>query len=104
MMALPFRSDLGADCCAASALDGLGEVSVAREQRRLAAVLAADVVGYSRLMGCDESGTLARFRSATELRKYLVQDRTNATSRSGSEESAVGGKPDMRQTSQNRRK
>src|SRR6201994_2003916 len=27
-------------------------------QRRLAAVLAADVVGYSRLMGIDEVGTL----------------------------------------------
>ena len=36
---------------------------VAREQRKLAAILAADVVGYSRLMGRDESGTLARFRS-----------------------------------------
>jgi TolB-like protein/class 3 adenylate cyclase/Tfp pilus assembly protein PilF len=33
-----------------------------REQRRLAAILAADVVGYSRLMGRDESGTLARLR------------------------------------------
>jgi adenylate cyclase len=32
---------------------------VAREQRKLAAILAADVVGYSRLMGCDESSTLA---------------------------------------------
>ena len=29
-------------------------------QRRLAAILAADVVGYSRLMGADEAGTLAR--------------------------------------------
>ena len=28
-------------------------------QRRLAAILAADVVGYSRLMGEDEEGTLA---------------------------------------------
>ena len=32
---------------------------MAREQRRLAAILAADAVGYSRLMGRDESGTLA---------------------------------------------
>ncbi|MEK9662326.1 MAG: adenylate/guanylate cyclase domain-containing protein, partial [Alphaproteobacteria bacterium] len=31
----------------------------ARMPRRLAAILAADVVGYSRLMGADESGTLA---------------------------------------------
>ena len=30
-----------------------------RVQRRLAAILAADVVGYSRLMGSDEAGTLA---------------------------------------------
>jgi adenylate cyclase len=31
-----------------------------REQRRLAAIVSADVVGYSRLMGRDESGTLTR--------------------------------------------
>ena len=31
---------------------------MAREQRRLAAIVAADVVGYSRLMGRDESGTM----------------------------------------------
>jgi adenylate cyclase len=31
-------------------------------QRRLAAVLAADVVGYSSLMGADEAGTLAALR------------------------------------------
>jgi adenylate cyclase len=41
---------------------------VAREQRRLAAILAADVVGYSRLMGRDESGTLARLREHRKLR------------------------------------
>ena len=28
------------------------------EQRRLAAILSADVTGYSRLMGRDENGTL----------------------------------------------
>ena len=32
-----------------------------RVDRRLAAILAADVAGYSRLMGADEAGTLARF-------------------------------------------
>src|SRR5262249_36093777 len=32
-------------------------------QRRLAAILAADVVGYSRLMGQDEPGTLAALKS-----------------------------------------
>ncbi|SEP50926.1 adenylate cyclase [Rhodospirillales bacterium URHD0017] len=35
---------------------------MAREQRKLAAIVAADVVGFSRLMGRDESGTLARLR------------------------------------------
>ena len=34
-----------------------------RVERRLAAILAADVVGYSRLMGLDEAGTLARLRT-----------------------------------------
>jgi class 3 adenylate cyclase len=33
-----------------------------RVDRRLAAILAADVVGYSRLMGQDDAGTLARLR------------------------------------------
>jgi adenylate cyclase len=31
--------------------------------RRLAAILAADVVGYSRLIGADEEGTLDRLRA-----------------------------------------
>ncbi len=39
-------------------------------ERRLAAILAADVVGYSRLMGEDEAGTLDRLKS---LRRELVQ-------------------------------
>jgi hypothetical protein len=39
-----------------------------REQRRLAAIVAADVVGDSRLMGRDESGTLARLREHRKLR------------------------------------
>jgi adenylate cyclase len=33
-----------------------------RTERRLAAILAADVAGYSRLMGVDEEGTLARLK------------------------------------------
>jgi adenylate cyclase len=35
----------------------------ARVQRRLAAILAGDVAGYSRLMGSDEEGTLAALKS-----------------------------------------
>ena len=34
--------------------------------RRLAAILAADVVSYSRLMGEDEVGTLARLKAHCE--------------------------------------
>ena len=45
-----------------------GEIPLAREQRRLAAIVAADVVGYSRLMGRDESGTLARLREHRQQR------------------------------------
>ena len=33
------------------------------QTRRLAAILAADVAGYSRLMGEDEEGTLNRLRA-----------------------------------------
>ena len=33
------------------------------ETRKLAAILAADVVGFSRLTGSDEEGTLARLRT-----------------------------------------
>ncbi|MGY4368932.1 TolB-like protein/class 3 adenylate cyclase/tetratricopeptide (TPR) repeat protein [Bradyrhizobium sp. LB1.3] len=40
-----------------------------RVERRLAAVLAADVAGYSRLMGEDEEGTLTRLKA---VRKNLV--------------------------------
>ncbi len=42
---------------------------MAREQWRLAAILACDVVGYSRLMGRDESGTVARLRA---IRKQVL--------------------------------
>jgi adenylate cyclase len=34
-----------------------------RPERRLAAILAADVAGYSRLIGVDEEGTLGRFKA-----------------------------------------
>src|SRR3954447_14381439 len=42
---------------------GEGTVSEERIERRLAAILAADVAGYSRLMGQDEAGTLSRLRA-----------------------------------------
>lgn len=40
-----------------------------RLQRRLAAILSADVVGYSQIMGRDEAGTLARLKS---LRREII--------------------------------
>jgi adenylate cyclase len=42
------------------------------EQRRLAAIVSADIAGYSRLMGRDESGTLAALK---ELRREVVDPR-----------------------------
>jgi class 3 adenylate cyclase len=43
-------------------------------QRRLAAILAADVAGYSRLMGEDEEGTLAALTAhRTELIEHAVK-------------------------------
>ena len=37
-----------------------------RVKRKLAAILAADVVGYSRLMGADEAGTLSALKRHRE--------------------------------------
>jgi len=44
-------------------------MSEERVERRLAAILAADVVGYSRLMGEDEEATLAALKT---LRRELI--------------------------------
>ena len=38
-------------------------MSGGRVERRLAGILAADVAGYSRLMGQNEAGTVARLRT-----------------------------------------
>jgi adenylate cyclase len=43
-----------------------------RVERRLTAILAADVVGYSRLMGAAEEGTLAALKA---IRRELVDPR-----------------------------
>jgi adenylate cyclase len=45
-------------------------LTTGRVDRRLAAILAADVAGYSRLMGLDEEGTLAQF---TDHRCALIE-------------------------------
>jgi class 3 adenylate cyclase len=38
-------------------------LAIERMERRLTVILAADVAGYSRLMGSDEEGTLARLKA-----------------------------------------
>jgi len=47
----------------------------ARVERRLAAILAADVAGYSRLMGADESGTLQGLKA---IRAELIDPKIAA--------------------------
>ncbi len=42
-------------------------------ERRLTTILAADVVGYSRLMAADEAGTLASLKA---IRRELVEPKT----------------------------
>ncbi len=44
-----------------------------RAERRLTTILAADVVGYSRLMAADEAGTLTSLKA---LRRELIEPKT----------------------------
>ncbi len=44
-----------------------------RTERKLAAILHADVVGYSRLMGEDEAGTLRTLTSYREVMNSLIE-------------------------------
>ena len=48
-------------------------MSEAGVERRLTTILAADVVGYSRLMAADESGTLAQLKTH---RKEIIEPKT----------------------------
>src|SRR3954471_20738585 len=66
----PRRVDEGADSSWAKTSHLLGycakesaDMDVPGPERRLAAVFSADVVGYSRLMEADETGTLARLKT-----------------------------------------
>src|SRR3954451_5975162 len=47
-------------------------MAVDRVQRRMAAILAADVVGYSRLMGKDEEATFATLKAHREVIDDLI--------------------------------
>ena len=57
----------------------------ARVERRLAAILAADVAGYSRLMGADEEGTLARLNAHRRefLEPTIAEHRGRIVKRTG---------------------
>ena len=50
-------------------------MAVDRVQRRMAAILAADVVGYSRLMGKDEEKTLATLKTYRSIIDSLIARR-----------------------------
>nr|WP_302477871.1 tetratricopeptide repeat protein [Ruegeria arenilitoris] len=52
---------------------GIGFVSEKRIERRLTTILAADIVGYSRLMSSDEAGTLSKLKTH---RKELLAPKT----------------------------
>ena len=49
---------------------GVGRLSGGRVNRRLAAIVATDIVGYSKHMGNDEVGTLQRVKT---LRSELLE-------------------------------
>jgi adenylate cyclase len=51
---------------------GLSLVTSGRVERRLAAIVAADVAGYSRLMGLDEVGTARTLRAHRKITDALV--------------------------------
>jgi class 3 adenylate cyclase len=51
-------------------------------ERRLAAILAADVAGYSRLMGLDEAGTAQALREHRAAANPLIAQHGGRTSRS----------------------
>jgi class 3 adenylate cyclase len=56
-----------------SMVESLWEEAVeGRASDRLAAILAADVAGYGRLIGADERGTIARLRLAAPSRRLRL--------------------------------
>jgi hypothetical protein len=62
-------------------------MTTATATRRLAAIFAADVVGYSRLMGADEEGTHERLKAH---RRELVDPKISEHSAASSRRPATG--------------
>ena len=60
---LAFELSLGVPWIQSSPLRNRNQMSGERVERRLAAILAADVAGYSRLKGENDEGTLAALRA-----------------------------------------
>ena len=61
-----------ADSTAATMAEGMAETTISdrsQDRRKLIAVVHADMVGYSRLIGLDDVGTLERLRA---LRRNLI--------------------------------
>src|SRR3954467_3737731 len=57
------RTRLLADRTSGEQSTAPGHSGIGTSTRHLAAILAADVAGYSRLMGVDEEGTLGRLKA-----------------------------------------
>ena len=57
----------------------------ARVERRLAAILAGDVAGYSRMMGADEEGTLLRLNAHRRefLKPKIAEHHSRIVKRTG---------------------
>jgi adenylate cyclase len=61
------------------------------QTRRHAAIFAADVAGYSRLMGADEEGTLAALKALRrELADPKIKEQSRHTLPGGPEASGAG--------------
>src|SRR5260221_9066650 len=68
--------DWSSDVCSSDlvAFDIGGEDSTDHAERKLAAIFAADVEGYSRLMGIDEVGTLRTLTAYREIIDALIAE------------------------------
>ena len=55
-----------------SDLEAARSMADQRIRRRLAAIMAADVAGYSRLMGHNEAGTLAQLKDDARSKWFVI--------------------------------
>ncbi len=69
--------------------EGMAETTIfdrSQDRRKLIAVVHADMVGYSRLIGLDDAGTLKRLRA---LRKALIDPATEDMAAGSSTRGAI---------------